>query len=77
MTHDYVFQDLVEDSEDDRGFDEISESAPPIELPAAELARLEVGGTHLLANLCPSQCQSNVFLDQEISELEISDPVLL
>jgi len=34
-------QDLVEDSEDDRGFDEISESAPPIELPAAELARLE------------------------------------
>ena len=35
-------QDLVEDSEDDRGFDEISETAPPIELPAAELARLEV-----------------------------------
>jgi len=34
-------QDLVEDSEDDRGFDEISETAPPIELPAAELARLE------------------------------------
>lgn len=34
-------QDLVEDSEDDRGFDEISESAPPIELPAAELAKLE------------------------------------
>jgi len=34
-------QDLVEDSEDDRGFDEISESAPPIELPAAELSRLE------------------------------------
>ena len=37
-----VCQDLVEDSEDDRGFDEISETAPPIELPAAELARLEV-----------------------------------
>ena len=37
-----VWQDLVEDSEDDRGFDEISETAPPIELPAAELARLEV-----------------------------------
>jgi len=34
-------QDIVEDSEDDRGFDEISESAPPIELPAAELSRLE------------------------------------
>ena len=34
-------QDLVEDSEDDRGFDEISETAPPIELPAAELSRLE------------------------------------
>lgn len=34
-------QDLVEDSEDDRGFDEISESAPPIELPAAELSKLE------------------------------------
>ena len=33
-------QDLVEDSEDDRGFDEISESAPPIELPAAELNKL-------------------------------------
>ena len=37
-----MWQDLVEDSEDDRGFDEISETAPPIELPAAELARLEV-----------------------------------
>jgi len=34
-------QDLVDDSEDDRGFDEISETAPPIELPAAELAKLE------------------------------------
>ena len=40
--HCVVCQDLVEDSEDDRGFDEISETAPPIELPAAELARLEV-----------------------------------
>ena len=40
--HLFVWQDLVEDSEDDRGFDEISETAPPIELPAAELARLEV-----------------------------------
>ena len=38
----FAWQDLVEDSEDDRGFDEISETAPPIELPAAELARLEV-----------------------------------
>jgi len=34
-------QDLVDDSEDDRGFDEISETAPPIELPPAELAKLE------------------------------------
>ena len=41
-TYLFVWQDLVEDSEDDRGFDEISETAPPIELPAAELARLEV-----------------------------------
>ena len=32
-------QDLVDDSEDDRGFDEISETAPPIELPPAELAK--------------------------------------
>ena len=42
MTFNFLCQDLVEDSEDDRGFDEISETAPPIELPAAELARLEV-----------------------------------
>ena len=42
LTFNILCQDLVEDSEDDRGFDEISETAPPIELPAAELARLEV-----------------------------------
>merc|ERR1719203_1206961 len=29
-------QDLVEESEDERGFDEMSDSVPPIELPAAE-----------------------------------------
>jgi protein phosphatase-4 regulatory subunit 3 len=34
-------QDLVEESEDERGFDEMSDSVPPIELPAAELSRLE------------------------------------
>ena len=34
-------QDLVEESEDERGFDDISESAPPIELPPAELSKLE------------------------------------
>ena len=35
-------QDLVDDSEDDRGFDEISETAPPIELPPAELAKYKL-----------------------------------
>ena len=33
--------DFTQDLVDDRGFDEISETAPPIELPAAELAKLE------------------------------------
>ena len=36
-------QDIVEESEDERGFDEImaNDPAPPIELPPAEIARLE------------------------------------
>ena len=34
-------QDLVEESEDDTRFDDISDSQPPIELPAGELSRLE------------------------------------
>lgn len=34
-------QDLVEESEDDTRFDDLSDTQPPIELPAAELARLE------------------------------------
>jgi protein phosphatase-4 regulatory subunit 3 len=34
-------QDLVEESEDDTRFDDISDSQPPIELPAGELVRLE------------------------------------
>lgn len=34
-------QDLVEESEDDTRFDDISDSQPPIELPAGELGRLE------------------------------------
>jgi len=45
-------QDIVEDSEDDNRFDEISDSAPPIELPAAELARLEE--IHELVSSCLS-----------------------
>ncbi|XP_014226663.1 serine/threonine-protein phosphatase 4 regulatory subunit 3 isoform X2 [Trichogramma pretiosum] len=35
-----ITQDIVEESEDER-FDEMSESAPPIELPPCELGRLE------------------------------------
>lgn len=35
-----ITQDIVEESEDER-FDEMSESAPPIELPPCELSRLE------------------------------------
>lgn len=35
-----VTQDIVEESEDER-FDEMSDSAPPIELPPCELSRLE------------------------------------
>jgi len=34
-------QDLVEESEDDTRFDDISDNQPPIELPAGELSRLE------------------------------------
>ena len=33
--------DFTQDLVDDRGFDEISETAPPIELPAAGLEKLE------------------------------------
>ncbi|KAK9687406.1 Phosphatase 4 regulatory subunit 3 [Popillia japonica] len=35
-----ITQDIVEESEDER-FDDLSESAPPIELPSCELSRLE------------------------------------
>ncbi|XP_016843430.1 serine/threonine-protein phosphatase 4 regulatory subunit 3 isoform X2 [Nasonia vitripennis] len=35
-----ITQDIVEESEDER-FDDMSDSAPPIELPACELGRLE------------------------------------
>ena len=35
-----ITQDIVEESEDER-FDEMSDSAPPIELPTCELSRLE------------------------------------
>lgn len=45
-----ITQDIVEESEDER-FDDMSDSAPPIELPACELSRLEeineVGLTYL------------------------------
>ena len=37
----YIVQDLVEESEDDTRFDDISDSQPPIELPAGELSKLE------------------------------------
>jgi protein phosphatase-4 regulatory subunit 3 len=46
-----ITQDIVEESEDER-FDDMSESAPPIELPPCELSRLEeineVGVTHVV-----------------------------
>lgn len=35
-----ITQDIVEESEDER-FDDMSDSAPPIELPPCELSRLE------------------------------------
>lgn len=35
-----ITQDIVEESEDER-FDEMSDSAPPIDLPPCELSRLE------------------------------------
>ena len=35
-----VLQDVVEESEDER-FEEVSEQAPPIELPTPEIGRLE------------------------------------
>ena len=34
-------QDIVEESEDERCFDDMSDSVPPIELPVCELGRLE------------------------------------
>ena len=34
-------QDIIEESEDERCFDEMSDSVPPIELPPCELGRLE------------------------------------
>lgn len=34
-------QELVEESEDERCFDEISDSVPPIDLPACEIGKLE------------------------------------
>jgi len=34
-------QDIIEESEDERCFDEMSDSVPPIELPSCELGRLE------------------------------------
>jgi protein phosphatase-4 regulatory subunit 3 len=35
-----ITQDIVEESEDER-FDDMSDSAPPVELPPCELSRLE------------------------------------
>ena len=34
-------QDIVEESEDERCFDDMNDSVPPIELPPCELGRLE------------------------------------
>lgn len=35
-----ITQDIVEESEDER-FDDMSESAPPVELPQCDIAHLE------------------------------------
>jgi protein phosphatase-4 regulatory subunit 3 len=37
-------QDIVEESEDERCFDDMNDSVPPIELPPCELARLTFYG---------------------------------
>lgn len=47
-----ITQDIVEESEDER-FDDMSDSAPPIELPPCELARLE-DINELIGNCLPS-----------------------
>ncbi|XP_063921345.1 serine/threonine-protein phosphatase 4 regulatory subunit 3 [Zophobas morio] len=48
-----ITQDIVEESEDER-FDEMSDSAPPIELPSCELSRLE-DISELISNCVSSQ----------------------
>lgn len=48
-----ITQDIVEESEDER-FDEMSDSAPPIELPNCELSRLE-DISELISNCLSSQ----------------------
>ncbi len=44
----FLYKDLVEESEDDTRFDDISDSQPPIELPAAELARSGFTFNHIV-----------------------------
>jgi hypothetical protein len=46
-----LYQDLVEESEDDTRFDDISDSQPPIELPAAELARSGFTCNHVVPTI--------------------------
>lgn len=55
-----ITQDIVEESEDER-FDDMSDSAPPIELPPCELSRLEeineVCFTNLVVNCDDFACK--------------------
>jgi protein phosphatase-4 regulatory subunit 3 len=50
-----ITQDIVEESEDER-FDDMSDSAPPVELPPCELSRLEeineVSVGHIIICFC-------------------------
>ncbi|PSN32504.1 Serine/threonine-protein phosphatase 4 regulatory subunit 3 [Blattella germanica] len=49
-----ITQDIVEESEDER-FDDMSESAPPIELPPCELSRLEEINEIKLTSICAEE----------------------
>ncbi len=55
----FLYQDLVEESEDDTRFDDISDSQPPIELPAAELARSGLNFIHILPTISHSYTKAN------------------
>lgn len=56
-----ITQDIVEESEDER-FDDMSDTAPPIELPPCELSRLEE------INEVKSHFQAYRFLVKDVDE---------